>query len=82
MMYYGPGMGGGGWFFMWFIALAFVALTVAAVIAAIRPLTRPHAQLPASPAPAEQLLTDRFVRGDIDSEEYEQRLQTLRAARL
>jgi len=81
MMHYGPGMGSGGWFLMWFIALAFVALTVAAVVAVIRPVTRTHAQLPASSAPAEQLLTDRFARGDIDSEEYEQRLRTLRAAR-
>jgi putative membrane protein len=36
----------------------------------------------APPAPdAERVLADRFARGEIDAEEYEQRLHTLRAAR-
>jgi putative membrane protein len=58
-----------------------VVLAVTAIVAAIRPQTRTSAQSPSSPAPAEQVLADRFARGDIDSDEYEQRLRTLRAAR-
>ena len=78
MIYHGPSMGGSGWLWLSFIALALIALAVTALVAAIGPQTRTHAQ---SPAPAEQVLADRLAHGDIDSEEYQQRLRTLRAAR-
>jgi putative membrane protein len=36
-----------------------------------------------SPLPeAERVLADRFARGDIDAEEYEQRLHILRGSRM
>jgi putative membrane protein len=80
MNYYGDGMGAGGWLLMVLAVLAFSGLLVAAVLAVAREPYRPR---PAGPgtAAAEQVLADRFARGDIDAEEYGQRLRTLRAAR-
>jgi putative membrane protein len=85
MMIYGNGMGAGGWVLMSLFGIAVLILLVLAVVAAARPLAWP--QQPPSPvgaprtADAERVLADRFARGDIDAEEYEQRLRTLRAAR-
>ena len=81
MMYHGYGMGGGGWILLSLLTLALVALVVVAVLAAIRPLPRGGRVQSALPEPAEQVLADRLARGDIDSEEYEQRMRTLRNSR-
>jgi putative membrane protein len=80
MMYYGHGMGA-GWLLMVF-AIVLPTLAIAAGLIAV-PLWRGSARPPAAGrAPeAELLLGDRFARGEIDAEEYEQRLRTLRAAR-
>jgi len=64
--------------------LFWVAL-VLAIAAAVRYLDRKRGESfsPAPPPPppaAEQVLAVRFARGEIDAEEYRQRLDTLRQA--
>ena len=81
MMYYGNGMGAGGWVLM---VLAIALVTLVVVMVAVQPLTRHRSAdrpdaVGASTGP-EKVLADRFAHGDIDAEEYEQRLRTLRAA--
>ncbi|MEU8609469.1 hypothetical protein AB0C29_15855 [Actinoplanes sp. NPDC048791] len=66
-MMYGNGMGA-GWTLMIFAVVLPALLLTAGLIAA--QLWR-H--------PAERLLAARFARGEIQTEEYEQRLHTLRA---
>jgi putative membrane protein len=80
MMYYGNGMGT-GWLMMVIFAIVLPALAIAAGLIAV-PLWRGPAKPPAAnrASEAELLLGDRFARGEIDTEEYEQRLRTLRAA--
>ncbi|MEV4642921.1 SHOCT domain-containing protein [Actinoplanes sp. NPDC049548] len=80
MMYYGSGMGAGGWVLM----ILTVALLAALVFVLVRPLAGRTVEPPASPDPtadAERVLADRLARGDIDTDEYQRRLQTLRAER-
>jgi putative membrane protein len=79
MYYYGHGMGT-GWLMMIF-AIVLPTLVIAAGLIAV-PLWRGPAKPPAAnrASEAELLLGDRFARGEIDTEEYEQRLRTLRAA--
>ncbi|MEV4702873.1 SHOCT domain-containing protein [Actinoplanes sp. NPDC049316] len=81
MMFYGNGMGAGGWILM-LLTVALLATLVVVVI--VRPLSG-HDTAPPAPrdpvADAERVLADRLARGDIDTAEYEQRLHTLRAAR-
>jgi putative membrane protein len=80
MYHYGTGMGAGGWMLMSVVSLAFLGLLIAACVAIVRRLDR---SAPATPpaGSVEQTLADRYAHGDIDTEEYEQRLRTLRANR-
>ena len=80
MMYYGHGMGA-GWGLIVF-AVVLLALLVAGGLI-VGPIRRNPA---GSAAPdlvpdAERVLADRLARGEMDTEDYEQRLRTLRAAR-
>ena len=80
MMYYGTGMGI-GWILI-LLAVALFALALAGGLATAR-LRRPGGKSPANGGEpvnqAERILADRFARGEIDAEEYEGRLRTLRA---
>lgn len=92
MYWYGNGMGGWGYVLMTVTTVLFWALVIAGVIALIRYLSRrpgdtgtagstgstgggPAAS--ARPAP-EQLLAERFARGEIDEREYRHGLEVLR----
>ena len=80
MMFYGSGVG------MGWSMIVFAAVLPALVIAAVLILAqfRPAPDNPPGPDPipdAERTLADRFARGEIATEEYEERLRTLRAAR-
>jgi len=80
MMYYGHGMGA-GWTLI-VLAVVVPALILAIVLPLIQNRPASHGPVAARPLPdAERVLADRFARGEIDAEEYEQRLHTLRAAR-
>jgi putative membrane protein len=79
MMYYGHGMGAWGMALMTVSSVLFWALVIAGVVAIVR-YTGRDAQYhrPVTPGPApQQMLAERFARGDIDEEEYQRRRQVL-----
>ncbi len=70
-------MGGFGWGMMgigWLIMLAIVGLVVWAVIQSSSRSTSPTGSATGS---AERILAERYARGDIDSDEYRERLSEL-----
>jgi putative membrane protein len=79
MMYYGNGMNGWAMFFMIVNSLLFWSLVIAGIAAIVRYTGRAaqsggavrHARSP------QQMLAERFARGDIDEEEYRRRQQVL-----
>lgn len=81
MFWYGHGVSGWGWFAMSVSMILFWALIITAVVLLFRTLNRPqeHTHAPAIPSP-EQILGERFARGEIDEEEYQRRLHTLSAS--
>jgi len=80
MFWYGHGISGWGWFAMSVGMILFWVLIVTAAVLLFRTFDRPrgHTRVPAGPT-AEQLLAERFARGEIDEEEYRSRLAALRA---
>ncbi len=76
MCWYGNGMDGWGSAVTLFNSLLFWGLIIVGVVALVRYLARDD-QAGRMPS-AEQLLAERFDRGEIDDEEYHQRLTTLR----
>ncbi|WP_026209029.1 SHOCT domain-containing protein [Catelliglobosispora koreensis] len=72
---YGGGMGGWGWIFMSLSTLVFFALIAGVVWLVIRATgsSRPAA----GGDIARQILAERYARGEIDEQEYQQRLRTL-----
>ena len=75
MMYYGDHMSGWGWLAMSLSSVVFWGLVITAVVLSVRYLRNGSA----GPAPKtpEQLLAERFARGEIDETEYRERLATL-----
>ncbi len=86
MFWYGHGMNGWGWFAMSISMVVFWALIIAIGVLLYRALARPtspgggpttwHKTPP--PDSPQQILAERYARGEIDEEEYERRLATLR----
>jgi len=83
MMWYGSnGWGWGGWILMTVVMVLFWVAVITAVVLAIRHLTNPDGTA-TSPAGswqprAQDLLGERFARGEIDTNEYRNRLALLR----
>ena len=80
MMYWGNGVGGWGMLLMTVGGLLFWGLIIAGIVVLVRHVGR-GAQLSSAAAqvpPPEQVLADRFARGEIDEDEYGRRLQFLR----
>lgn len=83
---YGPGhvgMGTWDWIAMLAGLLLVLAVVVTAAVLLVR-MSRPASRPPAGPAAgrptAEQVLAERFARGDIDEREYRDRLAALAEA--
>ena len=76
-MWDGHGMGGFGFALMMLTQLLFWALLIGAAIYLVRTLGTRQGTGP-QPSSAEQILAERYARGEIDEAEYQQRLQTLR----
>jgi putative membrane protein len=85
MWYDGDGWGWAGWIAMSVGMVAFWALVITAVVLAIRYLTSTRGSAAGSPGPgqtrAEDVLAERFARGEIDEDDYRQRLSALRERR-
>ncbi|MCX4904015.1 SHOCT domain-containing protein [Streptomyces sp. NBC_00878] len=80
-------MSGWDWFAMSISTVLLWALFITVAVLLFRTLNRApetlnrtpeHTHTPAAPSP-EQLLAQRFARGEIDEEEYRRRLAVLRA---
>jgi putative membrane protein len=77
MWWYGNGMDGWGYTLMTVSVLLFWGLVVYGVIALVRHAGRQDRSMGARPTP-EQVLAERFAHGQIDEQEYRQRLDVLR----
>lgn len=83
LQYYGPHMWGGGWhggFFGPIMMIAFLAVVVVVIVLVVRWLGGPaHAAAPHAPSgrPTLDILKERFARGEIDKEEFEDRRRVL-----
>ena len=76
MMYYGDHMSGWGWFAMSLSTVVFWGLVITAIVLLVRYLhPGPSSQETKTP---EQMLAERFARGEIDETEYRNRLAALR----
>jgi putative membrane protein len=83
MNWYGNGMNGWGYGLMGVSMLLFWVLVIAGVVVLVRYLGG-HGQRASNVPPAqrtpEQILAERFARGDINEDEYTRRLQVLSSA--
>jgi putative membrane protein len=78
---YGPGDGGWG-FGMMFMSLLFLALIVVGVVLVVRSFSHGGQAPPQSDrSRALDILDERFARGEIDQQEYEERRRTLTGGR-
>ena len=83
MGWYGDHMTGWGYFLMGSSTLAFWVLVVAAVVLLARSSNAGLAggsRHPSDGSVPDQILAERFARGEIDDEEYRRRLDALRRA--
>jgi putative membrane protein len=76
MWWFGPGMTAWGYGLMTVSMVLFWALVIFGVVALVRYLSRNDRASAAPPTP-EELLAERFARGEIDEEEYRGRLDVL-----
>ena len=73
---------GWGWALMAISMVLFWGLVVAVGVLLFRGVDQPKARSSGGPRPSpEQLLAERFARGEIDEEEYRRRMTTLTASR-
>jgi putative membrane protein len=82
MMYWGNGMGGWGMVLMSVSGLLFWGLIIAGIVVLVRTAGRdgqPGTVATRAPTP-QQVLAERFARGEIDEEEYTGRLRVLKGA--
>ena len=77
MWWYGNDMNGWGYALMTVSMVLFWGLVAVAVIAMVRYFGRQNGSVTARPTP-EQVLAERFARGEIDEVEYRERLDVLR----
>jgi len=76
MWWYGSGISGWGMAVMMIGNVLFWAVVILAGVALVRYLTVGNRTVGPWPAP-EELLAERFARGEIDEQEYRTRLDTL-----
>ena len=81
MMYWGNGLGGWGYVLMTVIMLAFWGLLIAGAVLLVRYVAGDRRQVPTAPPSAgpdpRAVLAERFARGEINEEDYRQRLKVL-----
>ena len=70
---------GGWWFAMPLVMFGFWIAVIWVAVTVVR--NRPGPSLTAHPAGPEEVLAQRYARGEIDDDEYRHRLDTLRGPR-
>jgi putative membrane protein len=81
MWWPGEHMTGWGWAAMTISMILFWGLLILGGVLLVRALNRPSGNAEAAPRPTpEQMLAERFARGEIDEEEYRRRLDALRGS--
>ena len=81
------GWGWGGWILMALVMIVFWALVITAIVVAVRYFAgagTAHGRAGGGPTPtggAEDVLAERYARGEIDDEEYRRRLTLIREHR-
>jgi putative membrane protein len=80
MMWYGDGMGGWGYAVMILSTVVCWAAVIAGGIALFRYLNRSQRGFRETRPTPEQLLAERYARGELDGDEYHRRLDTLHSA--
>lgn len=78
MWWYDGDWGWGAWLAMTASMLAFWGLVIWAILALVRGSAGEGARRDTTP---EQILAERFARGEIDEDEYRRRLDALRGSR-
>ena len=78
MMWWNDGMGWGGWTAMIVVMLAFWALVIFGLMAAFGRTGEDKQQTRTPDLDPQDILRERFARGEIDAEEYHARQATLR----
>ena len=73
----GYAMSGWGWLLMTLGMLGFWALVAVIAVALLRRPGQPDQQRQQPPPGAQEILAQRLARGELDPDEYRQRLQTL-----
>lgn len=81
MMWWNDGMGWGGWIVMTLTMLAFWSLVVFGVIAIFRGDREARSDQAPRERDPQQILDERFARGEIDADEYHARQGVLRSVR-
>ncbi len=72
-------MDGGGHWWAWLIGVVVLVLIVVLIVFVVMRMSAPSAAAPRSDRPsAEDLLAERFARGEIDEDEYRRRRDALR----
>jgi putative membrane protein len=71
---------GGWWFVMPLITLAFWGGVIWVVVSLLRYGPGPTPPERARPARPEEILAQRYARGEIDDDEYNRRLETLKGS--
>ncbi|MFE6648457.1 SHOCT domain-containing protein [Nocardioides sp. NPDC057772] len=79
MYWYGSGMGGWGYALMTVSMVLFWGLVITAAVVLGRRFLREDRPLSGGPSTPEDVLAMRLARGEIDEDEYERRMATLRA---
>lgn len=76
-MYFGDHMSGWAWAFMGLGSVLFWAALIIGIVVLVRHFRGSNALGSGSRSSAEELLAQRFARGEIDEAEYRQRLAVL-----
>jgi len=84
MMWYGD-WGWGGWIMMTVVMVLFWGGLITAIVLGVRALTvgagARHQSSPRVSPRAEDVLTERFARGEVDEDEFRRRMTALREHR-
>jgi len=73
---YGNHMGGDGWGWMWIPGLVFMLVVAIAAVAAVVVFARSNQ--PDRGSGPREILSERYAKGELSTEEYHERLEGLR----